>query len=272
MSMNWPTFFKRLISAVFFTAIMLLGLLYPHPYALISLSIIIHYLCIKEWFNIGQKIHTDHGRSIPNFFPLIISQLLGLVFMLLIWLEEYYLFFPFFTVILSLLVYNFFYHSQQGWWSLVVCSGLIYISFPISLLLLIHSFNSFLPLMIILLIWTNDTMAYLVGSFLGKTPFSKISPNKTWEGIIGGVVFTVLVGTLVGYFDWVLPGNRVYWILVSFLIAVGSIIGDLLESKIKRTVGIKDSGNIMPGHGGALDRFDSMLFVLPLVWVFTLFF
>lgn len=270
--MNWPTFFKRLVSALFFTIIMLFGLLYPHPYALISLSILIHFLCMKEWLNIGKKVHEDHQLIFSFRAPSMLSQVLGLILMILVWTEEYFLFLIMMVIVLMLVVYNFFYYQKQGWWTLVMSSGLIYISFPISLLLLLSTQGTYFPLAVILLIWMNDTMAYIVGSFIGKTPFSKISPNKTWEGILGGVFFTIIIGGLVGYFNWLGNGSFLFWSILSLLVSVGSIVGDLLESKIKRTVAIKDSGNIMPGHGGALDRFDSMLFVLPLVFVFTLFF
>ena len=122
-------------------------------------------------------------------------------------------------------------------------------------------------------IWINDTMAYLVGSFFGKTPLTKISPKKTWEGTIGGAALCILVIALAGY---CIPVAKVisiqHWIVIPALCAIFGTIGDLFESKLKRIAGVKDSGNFMPGHGGFLDRFDSLLVAVPAVWVYVQFF
>jgi phosphatidate cytidylyltransferase len=122
--------------------------------------------------------------------------------------------------------------------------------------------GNFLPLVIIASIWVNDTMAYIVGSFIGKTPLSPISPKKTWEGTIGGIILSVLVVALL--FSYIGPGQIAWpftgWIAAIALVAsVTGTLGDLLESKLKRMAGVKDSGSFMPGHGGFLDRFDSLL-------------
>jgi len=134
--------------------------------------------------------------------------------------------------------------------------------------------DSLFPAAIFFSIWINDTMAYIVGSFIGKTPFSKISPKKTWEGTIGGVILCVLVITLLFSKTSLFPNSlTVYnWILISSLCAIFGTLGDLFESKLKRMAGVKDSGNIMPGHGGFLDRFDSFLFAAPAVWVYVKYF
>src|SRR5450432_905259 len=120
---------------------------------------------------------------------------------------------------------------------------------------------------IIFSIWINDTMAYIVGSLIGKTPFSKISPKKTWEGTIGGGILCVLVISLLTY--WI--GLR--WrdgAIIAAIVAVFGTAGDLFESKLKRMANLKDSGSIMPGHGGFLDRFDSLLIATPFVWLYVI--
>lgn len=127
-----------------------------------------------------------------------------------------------------------------------------------------------IPLALILLIWTNDTMAYITGSFIGKTPFSKISPKKTWEGTIGGVVFTVIAVLLIDYLGWLPSLKTQDWIVLALLASIVGTAGDLFESKLKRLADVKDSGNILPGHGGALDRFDSLLFALPFAFVYVM--
>ena len=134
--------------------------------------------------------------------------------------------------------------------------------------------DSLFPAAIFFSIWINDTMAYIVGSFIGKTPFSKISPKKTWEGTIGGAILCVVVITLIFSKTSLFPNSLTTqnWIIISSLCAVFGTLGDLFESKLKRMAGVKDSGNIMPGHGGFLDRFDSFLFAAPAVWVYVKYF
>jgi len=125
-----------------------------------------------------------------------------------------------------------------------------------------------LPCALILSIWINDTMAYLVGSFIGKTPFSKISPKKTWEGTAGGAVLCVGVMTLIGYYIGIYKME--VWIVIAAIAAIVGTLGDLLESKLKRMAEVKDSGRILPGHGGFLDRFDSLLLATPAVYLYFL--
>jgi phosphatidate cytidylyltransferase len=155
--------------------------------------------------------------------------------------------------------------------------GFFYISLPILLLIDLRmtpvvpavSDNDFkvIPCGIIFSIWINDTIAYIVGSFIGKTPLSSISPKKTWEGTIGGAVLCVVVMSLLGKWHGLYPTTD--WVVISALCAVFGTLGDLLESKMKRLAGVKDSGTLMPGHGGFLDRFDSLLIATPAVWLYV---
>ena len=161
--------------------------------------------------------------------------------------------------------------------------GLVYITIPILMMvdlgieLRIHTINNtneilyhrIIPCSIIFSIWINDTMAYIVGSLIGKRPLSKISPKKTWEGTLGGIVLATLVAGLIAWqFDFDI--QRI--IIIAAISSIAGTFGDLLESKLKRMAGVKDSGNIMPGHGGFLDRFDSMLLAIPAVWLYVFFF
>lgn len=118
-----------------------------------------------------------------------------------------------------------------------------------------------------LLLWTNDTGAYLVGSAIGKHRlFERISPKKTWEGFFGGLVLTLLVARL--FSGWLGVADTKGWMIIALIISVGGTMGDLLESLLKRSLGLKDSGTIMPGHGGFLDRFDSVVVAFPLVYLY----
>lgn len=154
--------------------------------------------------------------------------------------------------------------------------GLLYITLPILLLIDLRlngfeneteDFLKIIPCGIIFSIWINDTMAYIVGSFTGKTPMTKISPKKTWEGTIGGAILSILVITLLGWYFKIYSIKD--WICIAAICAVFATIGDLLESKLKRLANVKDSGTIMPGHGGFLDRFDSLLIAAPIVWLYV---
>jgi phosphatidate cytidylyltransferase len=153
--------------------------------------------------------------------------------------------------------------------------GLIYITLPMALLIYMrtqtgisinNNFLKIIPCGIIFSIWINDTMAYIVGSFIGKTPFSKISPKKTWEGTIGGALLCVitiaLTGKATGFYTFK------DWIIIAACCAVFGTAGDLIESKLKRMADVKDSGSLMPGHGGFLDRFDSLLVATPFVAIY----
>ena len=153
---------------------------------------------------------------------------------------------------------------------LQAAGGLLYITLPMLLLLNIHTYDVVLPIAVILMIWCNDTMAYLVGSFIGKHQFSPISPNKTWEGVVGGAVLTIAGAGVYGYYSETY--RFIDWMSLALCVTVAGTLGDLMESKLKRMADIKDSGTLMPGHGGALDRFDSLLVAAPFAFVYSYYF
>lgn len=156
---------------------------------------------------------------------------------------------------------------------IVPTSMMIDLGFGIRNIAISRYYNFLFPSLIIFSIWINDTMAYLVGSFIGKTPFSTISPKKTWEGTIGGALLCVVViGTAFTYFHIEDEIKSYHWFVIAAIAAVFGTLGDLFESKLKRLANIKDSGSIMPGHGGFLDRFDSMLLAIPAVWIYVKYF
>lgn len=129
------------------------------------------------------------------------------------------------------------------------------------------NYSPFLLLSIFIMIWCNDTFAYICGRLLGKHKlYEKISPKKTIEGFIGGLLFTQLAAFII-YKTSPLQISLIAWLLIALGISVLGTVGDLIESKYKRQAGVKDSGNIMPGHGGILDRFDSILFAAPFLFL-----
>lgn len=131
----------------------------------------------------------------------------------------------------------------------------------------IQGYNSKIIISIFLLIWTNDTFAYIVGKSIGRNKLlERVSPKKTIEGFLGGIVFTILASLLIS--EYYIGGAKGIWIGIAFIIGLFGTIGDLIESKFKRIAGVKDSGKIMPGHGGVLDRLDSVIFVAPFIYLF----
>ncbi|MEY8758496.1 phosphatidate cytidylyltransferase [Chryseobacterium tongliaoense] len=148
----------------------------------------------------------------------------------------------------------------------------IYVALPFSFALGLPKYSSYENtfslevLFLFVLIWSSDTFAYLTGKFFGKHKMApKISPKKTWEGYAGGVILTLVLSYFIERYQHDLRGN---WMVVGFLVASFAPLGDLVESQLKRTFGVKDSGNIIPGHGGVLDRLDSFLICAPVVYLY----
>lgn len=138
----------------------------------------------------------------------------------------------------------------------------------------IIDYNPKIIIGLFILVWTNDTFAYIVGKSIGKHKlFERISPKKTIEGFFGGIFFSIFAGYLISKYyikatSQFSNKSILIWIIIAILVGVMGTIGDLIESKFKRIAGVKDSGKIMPGHGGILDRLDSVIFVAPFVYLF----
>jgi len=159
--------------------------------------------------------------------------------------------------------------GSLGNWALTV-AGALYIGLPINHVIRLRALDKGLDWLILALVgtWVCDTGAYFVGRTIGKRRFfPAISPKKTWEGAIGGLVTGVIAVVLLGWFTLGLGVGC--GIVLGILVVLGATFGDLAESVIKRQVGAKDSGNLIPGHGGMLDRIDSLLFVVPIVYYFA---
>ena len=277
MALNLQTLRTRSLTAAVFVVVMLSGLLINY-YTFFVLFSIIHFGCWFEYHKLIGKIDATY-QEVP-FLPKLAVAWLGWSFLFLfskeVWMIEtgkwlFYAALGF--VIASLLIYRKTLSPKNTGYLLL---GLLYISLAWtamidlrSALLLPSTDGRTIPLVLIASIWINDTMAYIVGSLIGKTPFSSISPKKTWEGTAGGALLAVLVMTAVCYLAFNLPPVSIF--IISAVAAVVGTLGDLLESKLKRMADVKDSGSIMPGHGGFLDRFDSLLLATPFVWLYVAF-
>jgi phosphatidate cytidylyltransferase len=154
--------------------------------------------------------------------------------------------------------------------------GIIYVMLPFALLNFLafpashgNEYTHRIVLGIFMLVWINDTGAYVFGTMLGRHRlFPRISPKKSWEGLTGGTLLTFIeafwMATILGIL------SRTDWMILAFIVSVFGVYGDLTESLIKRNAGLKDSGSIMPGHGGVLDRFDSILLVVPIAFIYLI--
>jgi phosphatidate cytidylyltransferase len=287
MAFNWQTFRVRTISSFIFIAVMLGGLMW-NQWSFLVLFSIIHFGCWWEYLRLMEKIHNT------VFHPYIKLGLMVAGYGLMLWFcgpgyqingygikENFSL--PVSAAGFALLVIGIFQKNTirpKAFWSATL--GLLYISLSWGLLMNLYGSainipihdtvfvagGLFFPVLIMVSIWMNDTMAYLVGSLIGKRPLTKISPKKTWEGTIGGVIMGVIITYLLMSFVF-FPGLSFLYIipLVSLVAAITGTFGDLLESKLKRMADVKDSGRLLPGHGGFLDRFDSLLIAVFFSWV-----
>ena len=287
MAFNRKTFQTRTLTAIIFAAVMLTGLLW-NKWSFLALFSIIHFGCWWEYFNLLEKIH----KTIYNLVTRIGFMLMGLAIMLvfcgpIFQINNYQLrdlSFPVAVAGLVILAIGIVLTKNVKLKPFGTAAlGLLYISLSWGLAMNLYKemnihtrdgvfvmpSRSNMILMIIISIWINDTMAYIVGSIIGKRPLSKISPKKTWEGTIGGMILSVVFVGLITFFGFNTGPITIYIMLLAAIACVAGTFGDLLESKLKRMAGVKDSGNIMPGHGGFLDRFDSLLLAIPAVWLYV---
>ncbi len=291
MAFNWQTFRTRTLTAIIFAAIMLAGLLWNHWSFLVLFSMI-HFGCWWEYLKLTEKIHNTF------FHPYAKLGLMVMGYGLMLWfcgpsyqINSYgvreNLSWPVSSAGFALLLIGIFQKNVIRIKAFGMgLLGLVYISLCWGLMLDLYGIETvnpvlmkeekiyriFFPLILVGSIWVNDTMAYIAGSLIGKRPLSKISPKKTWEGTIAGILISSVVMGYTGFMndDWFVFGQTfLFWIFLVLVAVISGTAGDLLESKIKRTATVKDSGTWMPGHGGFLDRFDSLLLATPFVWLFV---
>ena len=291
MAFNWSTFKTRSLTALVFVVIMLAGLLI-NQWSFFLLFSIIHFGCWVEYQELVGKIDPDYKEI--SFFHKYGVMIAGWCLMLYFTMDAFNIFgirlhelgwwlglmFIFLLPVIELLFAKNILLKNIGY----SITGIIYISLSWGLLMeltgvsagsikpffAVDGFGIEIPIIIILSIWINDTMAYIVGSLIGRTPFSKISPKKTWEGTISGVILCVANIFFIGFLVYGSINDLVInYAVIALIASIAGTFGDLLESKLKRAAGVKDSGQLMPGHGGFLDRFDSLLLAIPFVWLYV---
>jgi phosphatidate cytidylyltransferase len=284
MAFNWQTFKTRALTAIVFVIVMLAGLLW-NRWSFFVLFSIVHFGAWLEYQKLVAKFNPQYnkinalhryGVMIGGWCLLLFFTNYSLKISTLALTDVGFWVGLFFMISLPVIM---FVDSRIVFLGNIIYSiiGVLYISLPLGLLIElrthwsedIFSLSYTIPLLIIFSLWINDTMAYIVGSFIGKTPLSKVSPKKTWEGTVGGIILTIVTICLIAYFT-----KRISIVdagIMSGIVSVTGTIGDLFESKLKRMAAVKDSGSIMPGHGGFLDRFDSLLFASVFVWLYAAF-
>ncbi len=284
MALNWPTFKTRALTAIVFVIVMMFGLLY-NSWTFFILFSVIHFGAWVEYQSLVEKFNPDYKKIIAfHRYGIMIA---GFSFLLFFTNDVLFIGNIIFTkagfylgaALLILIPLIMLLESKTILIKNILFSllGILYISLPLAMMIDLRTYWNeeeyglalTIPLLTIFSLWINDTMAYVVGSFIGKTPLTSISPKKTWEGTIGGIILTIIVISALAYFT-----NRLsitHAAIMSAIAAITGTYGDLFESKLKRMAGVKDSGRIMPGHGGFLDRFDSLLFAVVAVWLYASF-
>lgn len=262
-------FIKRGLTAVLFVIVLIAGI-NIHPIGFFITFLGIALLANYEFYGLVKKAKA--APQIPTGFIAVI--LLFAACITHIYYDSTLLFlFLLFLVFLSFIIEL--YRKKENPFANIAYTllGIIYVALPFALLLYLvfqngsDEFRPDIVMGIFLMIWVNDTGAYLVGVNFGKNRlFERISPKKSWEGSIGGGIATLLVAWLCSYFSQDL--SLILWLSVGLIVAVVGGLGDLVESLFKRSIQVKDSGTILPGHGGILDRFDAILIVAPVVFVF----
>lgn len=279
MTLNKKTFQTRTLTAIIFALVMLGGLLI-NQWTFYILFFVIHWGCWNEFIQLCGQINPVYDSAHKNSKNAVI--LIGTGFLLYclpheLAINQFKVFHIGIIIMLASALYFLFrlireVEESRGALLKYSLCGLAYISLAWGCMIGLREMNlADIPLgyiaalTLIGSIWINDTMQYIVGSLIGKTPFSQISPNKTLEGTLGGSLLCIIVVGIVGYFcKRELLSLFIYIALVA---AIVGTLGDLLESKIKRMAGVKDSGSFMPGHGGFLDRFDSLILSVPFIWI-----
>lgn len=240
---------------------------------------VLAFFCMNEFYNLFEKPHHPPGELTRWFGGVSFHKTVFLIISTLVVVCFYYEHFNYalilyFVMFIFLIVSEVFKEEKHfeavGTWLLSV----VYISTPFGLLSLmdnsrtLDSYGANYTIICLVLVWVSDSFAFFGGKLFGKHKLAeRISPKKTWEGSIIGFLFTILSGVVIWKFIY--PGFSIWhWLSVTLIVGFFAQIGDLFESNLKRSVKVKDSSNLIPGHGGALDRFDSILFAVPALYIF----
>lgn len=262
-------FWQRTITGIFFIGSIIWSIV-QGPVLFQAVFLLVSLLSLNEFYRlVSRKDEVEPNRILGLLTGLMLYIVVSFDAILLEPLRWQQLIYPLFGSIFFAELYR---KKKQPFHNIAFALlGIVYTVLPFGLLSEIASFrNVYNPGILLgyfVLIWTSDTFAYLIGRKLGKTRlFERISPKKSWEGSVGGALAAMamswLLGQLYADIEWWI------WTCMAIIIVITGTLGDLTESLLKRSLGVKDSGNILPGHGGMLDRFDAILLSAPFVWAF----
>ena len=262
---------KRSLTGLLFSVTLLVTFI-ASQYTMFAMVMAIAILCLIEYYNFAKHIEVRPQYVFGYFITVLLISVSFLIVKKIIPIESLFIFFPllFFVFVFQL------YHKHKkpieniGFTFL----PLIHVGIPMALMvvlgLITGEYNYQIMVGLLIMIWASDTFAYLVGVSIGRNPlFARISPKKSWEGFIGGAIATFVVSQYIASCWKIL--DSVDWGVLAILVSVTGVWGDLVESMFKRAVGVKDSGTILPGHGGVLDRFDSLFMVVPFAFTYIYF-
>lgn len=275
MTDKMKNFMTRAITGVLFVAIMVAG--FVQPLTMILLFALITGLALWEYTGLVNQVE---NVTVNRF----ISTVAGVYFFIAVagissgYIQTNAVFVPYLLTVVYLFISELYARNTNAIndWAYTML-GQMYIALPLAMINVLAfrqspdgliTYNFLLPLSVFVFLWINDTGAYCTGSLIGRHKlFPRISPGKTWEGSVGGGLLVVAVAAVIGYWDNRLMGmaglSVAAWMGLGLFIVVFGTWGDLVESLFKRTLGVKDSGRMLPGHGGMLDRFDSSLMAIP---------
>ncbi|MFA6262283.1 MAG: phosphatidate cytidylyltransferase [Bacteroidia bacterium] len=267
-------FWQRTFTGTFFVAAVA-GATCLSEITFFILLFVMNFLCLLEFYELVLPTKSKLEKYLGIVAGSFVLLMFALIFTADLSLAWYYHIIP---VILIIFIIKLFEHSHNEFSTLAFqILGIVYITFPFVMLGKIGYFSSIeydwgLPMGFFLLLWANDTGAYLAGRSFGKTKlFERISPKKTVEGSIGGLFLAMMVGYGLSTSEWFDGVSRFDWLAIGVVVTVFGTFGDLFESLLKRNLQIKDSGTILPGHGGVLDRFDGLFLAVPAVFFYLLF-
>ena len=257
---------QRIITGVLGSAVIITGVCLTE-WAYVIIFLIIGFFTLREFYKL---IHAD-GIFPETFFGLFTGLI---IFLLTLFVARgnlpakfLFLLFPLMAIVFVVKLYS---ASDKKPFTNIAFTflGLVYVMLPVSLMNFTaynsEGYNFEIVLGTLLILWSTDTGAYFAGTFLGKTKlFPRISPKKTWEGFAGGAALALLFAYGLSRYFYTL--SVIDWFAVAVIIIVCGTLGDLVESLLKRSIAVKDSGNVLPGHGGFLDRFDGLLIALPFI-------
>lgn len=268
-------FILRTMSAIVYAGLVLLSILLQpvcfggHPLLFGVLFLVISTLAVREFHSlVGSDIKIQTYAMVAN--ALLFTSMYFMFYGDGIWRG---LFLGYVAILILAMVSHLFrpqIQPIQSWGYL--CTGQLMIALPFALMNGIMMSDKWLMLAVFILLWINDSGAYIVGSLMAKRKggnhkmFPRVSPAKSWEGLIGGFVFDLIAGYIFYLVGWTAGMGLWNSLLFALMAGIFGTLGDLMESLLKRTIGVKDSGKFMPGHGGVLDRFDSLLLATPIVY------